>query len=40
MYHNLPPSHLQERIVILEIHPVLNATEIPIVIVIRYGRDF
>ena len=36
----LAPSHLQEFVLLLEIYPVLNATEIAVVIIIRYGGDF
>ena len=39
-YHYLLPSHPQERIFILGINPVLNATESAVAIVIQCGGDF
>jgi len=36
----LPPSHLQKRIAIQEVNPILNTTEIAVEVVIQYGGNF
>jgi len=35
----LAPSQLQVRVVILKVHPVLDAAEFTVVIIIHYGRN-
>ena len=39
-YYSLAPSQLQVHVAILKVHPVLDATEITVVIIIQYGREF
>lgn len=39
-YCSLVPSQLHVRIVILEVYPILDATEITVVIVVQCGGDF
>jgi hypothetical protein len=38
--YSLPPSDLQKCVVILEIYSILNATEIALAVVIKYGGYF
>jgi len=38
--HNLSPFHPEKRVIVLEINPVLDATEIAVLIVVQHRGDF